>query len=116
MIQGSTIHTRIEAVRQGTIAVLESLAEQAKAYQLPAPPAPLEGYRRKLVANDYQVLVVGEAKRGKSSFINALIGRSILPTDVDVATSQVFRIRRAEHEAYCIRFEDESQREIAAAL
>ena len=93
MNYGSTTPTRIETVRQATIAVLERVAEKAKAYQLPAPPATLEDYRRKLVANNYQVLVVGEAKRGKSSFVNALIGRPILPTDVDVATSQVFRIR-----------------------
>ena len=30
----------------------------------------------------HKVLVVGEAKRGKSTFVNALIGRPILPTAV----------------------------------
>ncbi len=115
MSYGNTVQNRIEAVRQGTIAVLEGLAEKAKAFQLPSPPTVLEDYRGKLKANDYQVLVVGEAKRGKSTFVNALIGREILPTDVDVATCQVFRIRRAANEAYRIRFEDESQREITLA-
>ncbi len=115
MSYGNTIQNRIEAVRQGTIAVLEGLAEKANAFQLPAPPAVLEDYRGKLKANNYQVLVVGEAKRGKSTFVNALIGREILPTDVDVATCQVFRIRRAPNEAYRIRFEDESQQEITLA-
>ena len=56
---------------------------------------------------------MGEAKRGKSSFINALIGRDVLPTDVDVATSQVFRISRGS-EAYRVRFEDDSVRNISA--
>ena len=65
--------------------------------------------------NTYQVLVVGEAKRGKSTFVNALIGRDILPTDVDIATSQVFRVCPAEGEAYRLRFEDDSQQEITAA-
>src|SRR5919107_5613708 len=50
-------------------------------------------------------LVVGEAKRGKSTFVNALIGRDILPTDVRVATSQVFDVRPADREAYHLRFE-----------
>ena len=115
MSYGNTIPNRIDAVRQGTIAVLENLAQKAKAFQLPAPPAVLENYRRKLIANDYQVLVVGEAKRGKSTFVNALIGREILPTDVDIATCQVFRICRAANEAYRIRFEDESQQQITLA-
>src|SRR5437868_67436 len=112
MSYGNTVQNRIEAVRQGTIAVLEGLAEKATTFQLPAPPTVLEDYRGKLTANNYQVLVVGEAKRGKSTFVNALIGHEILPTDVDVATCQVFRIRRASKEAYRIRFEDESQQEI----
>jgi GTPase SAR1 family protein len=115
MTYGSAIPARIDSVRQRTIAVLENLAEKARAYQLPAPPAALEGYRSRLIANSYQVLVIGEAKRGKSSFVNALLGRAVLPTDVDVATSQVFRISRAEREAYRIRFEDESRRDIAFA-
>jgi GTPase SAR1 family protein len=115
MSYGNTIGNRIAAARQGTIAILEGLVEKANIFQLPAPPSVLEDYRGKLKANDYQVLVVGEAKRGKSTFVNALIGREILPTDVDVATCQVFRIRRAANEAYRIRFEDESQREITLA-
>jgi GTP-binding protein EngB required for normal cell division len=106
---------RIEAVRQGTVCLLENLVEKARAFELPEPPAALEQYRLKLVDNTYNVLVVGEAKRGKSSFINALIARPILPTDVDIATSQVFRIAQSEHEAYRIRFEDGSQQEIHAA-
>ncbi|HEX2149786.1 MAG TPA: dynamin family protein, partial [Actinomycetota bacterium] len=58
--------------------------------------------------------VVGEAKRGKSTFVNALIGRDILPTDVEVATSQVFNVRPAKREAYRVRFEDGSAREITS--
>ena len=33
------------------------------------------------------VLVCGEFKRGKSTFINALIGRRLCPTDTDICTS-----------------------------
>ena len=60
MSYGNTVQNRIEAVRQGTIAVLEGLAEKANTFQLPAPPTVLEDYRSKLKANNYQVLVVGE--------------------------------------------------------
>lgn len=39
------------------------------------------------------VLVCGEFKRGKSTFINALIGRSVCPTDQDICTSVVSIIK-----------------------
>lgn len=44
------------------------------------------------------VLVCGEFKRGKSTFINALIGRNICPTDVDICTSVVSVIKYGEKE------------------
>lgn len=103
-----------EAVRTATIDLLRDIESAARSYELPQPPDVLATYRERLTANSYQVLVVGEAKRGKSSFINALIGRSLLPTDVDIATSQVFRVHHAEREAYRLRFESGAAREIAA--
>lgn len=39
------------------------------------------------------VLVCGEFKRGKSTFVNALIGNTVCPTDVDICTSVVSVIR-----------------------
>lgn len=39
------------------------------------------------------ILVCGEFKRGKSTFINALIGRNVCPTDVDICTSVVSIIK-----------------------
>lgn len=113
MSNAKTIPSLIEAIRQRTIQVLEDLAKKSHAFDLPEPPSSLHEHCLKLQANTYNVLVVGEAKRGKSSFVNALIGRSILPTDVDVATCQIFRIRSTPLEAYRIRFEDGSMREIA---
>lgn len=103
---------RSENIRRETIALLESVAEKAAAFDLPQPPEALARYCQKLSDNIYKVLVVGEAKRGKSTFVNALIGRDILPTDVDVATSQVFHISPAEQPAYRLRFEDDSTQEI----
>lgn len=44
------------------------------------------------------VLVCGEFKRGKSTFINALIGRNICPTDTDICTSAVSVIKYGEKE------------------
>lgn len=105
----------VDSIRLKTLANLNELADKAQALELPQPPEVLDGLKQKLAANQYEVLVVGEAKRGKSSFINALIGRDLLPTDVDIATSQVFRISRAEREHYQLRFEDDSTQAITLA-
>jgi GTP-binding protein EngB required for normal cell division len=111
----SNLAERAEAVRQKTLAVLRSLVDSGRAFGLPELPAGVEQCRQKLEENVYQVLVAGEAKRGKSTFVNALIGRDLLPTDVDIATSQVFRVCPADREAYRLRFEDDSQQAITAA-
>jgi GTPase SAR1 family protein len=115
MSQPSNVASRAEEVRRQTLEAIHALGAKAKAFGLPEPPAGLEMHRQKLQENTYRVLVVGEAKRGKSTFVNALIGRDVLPTDVDVATSQVFHVRRADRECYRLRFEDGSQQEIGRA-
>jgi predicted GTPase len=103
---------QIEGIRQQAVVVLDELIARADEFELADPPPALGHYRDKLQENAYKVLVVGEAKRGKSTFVNALIGRDVLPTDVDVATSQVFNVRPSEREAYRLRFENGSEREI----
>src|ERR687894_1621872 len=105
---------QIEGIRRQTVAVLDELIARADEFKLADPSPALGRYREKLRENAYKVLVVGEAKRGKSTFVNALIGRDILPTDVEVATSQVFNVRPAKQEAYRVRYEDGSAREITA--
>ena len=66
----------------------------------------------RLKKNEFNILVAGETKRGKSSFINALLGDNYLPVDDSIATSQAFEIRHSEKEAYRLRFSDGSFREI----
>lgn len=104
---------QIEEVRRRAVTLLGELDTKGDEFRLPGPPEALRLYQQELQDNEYKVLVVGEAKRGKSAFVNALIGQDILPTDVDVATSQVFKITASEQEAYRLRFEDGSVREIS---
>lgn len=80
--------------------------------QLPPPGEALTVARERLTRDEYQILVVGEVKRGKSTLVNALTGLN-LPTDVDVATSQVFRIRHADEPYYRVRYADGSELDIA---
>jgi ribosome biogenesis GTPase A len=80
----ANVTEQIEGIRRQIIAVLNDLIALAGGFELADPPAALGRYREKLRENAYKVLVVGEAKRGKSTFVNALAGRDILPVDVSV--------------------------------
>lgn len=60
----------------------------------------------------FDVVVCGEVKKGKSSFINAIIGDNILPVDTKVATSQAFRIINSEKQAFYLVFTDGSKQEV----
>lgn len=57
----------------------------------------------RLDAARLRVLVVGEAKRGKSTLINALLGRDVLPSGVTPLTAV----------ATTVRYGDESRTEVA---
>ncbi len=46
----------------------------------------------KLEKNEYLLTIVGESKSGKSCFINALLGKAILPTDILQCTSGITEI------------------------
>jgi predicted GTPase len=53
----------------------------------------------------FRIVVMGEIKKGKSSFINALLGEyDILPTESDVATSTVFKLMYGPKHAYYVYF------------
>src|SRR5580704_4988279 len=48
---------------------------------------------RKLASNQLHLAVLGQMKRGKSSFINALLGAEILPTGVLPVTAVITEIK-----------------------
>ncbi len=98
----AAIPARIERLCQQVKECLEMLMNDGQTKL----PEPLETCYQRLVNLSYRVLVVGEAKRGKSRFINALIGSDILPTGMDVATAQAFLVQHAAREAYRVRFSD----------
>lgn len=103
---------QIEPLRNHALTVLLQLEEQSARANLPLPPENMVLLRQQLLENHYKVLVIGEAKRGKSTFINALIGQSVLPTDVSIATNRAFLVRHAQEAAYRLRFEDNSEQAI----
>ncbi len=76
---------------------LQQGARAAAAYGRDDLAARLAETRRKLLEPTVNVVIVGEFKQGKSSFINALLNAPICPVDDDIATAVPTSIRHAEN-------------------
>lgn len=50
----------------------------------------------RIQANEFNLMVAGEAKSGKSTFINAYLGVELLPSDVKQCTSTIIEIKHGE--------------------
>ncbi len=60
----------------------------------------------------FRLVVIGEIKKGKSSFINALCGiPDLVPVHDDVATSTVFKIHHGSERGYVVHFQPETGKE-----
>jgi GTPase Era involved in 16S rRNA processing/uncharacterized protein (DUF2062 family) len=63
--------------------------------------------------HSFKVAVVGEFKRGKSTFINALLGQDILPSDINPTTATVNRVTYAIAPLVKVIFKDGREEEVA---
>lgn len=75
---------------------------------LPDQREAIEELSRRLGERRLRLLVVGEAKRGKSSLINALVGRSLLPVGVVPLTSVPTVLRYGRQDRLTVQLVDGS--------
>ncbi|VEP13747.1 Dynamin [Hyella patelloides LEGE 07179] len=61
----------------------------------------------------FSVAIVGEFKRGKSTFINALLGRDILPSDILPCSATLNRVTYGVTPAVKVIFKDGKEEEVA---
>lgn len=67
---------------------------------------------RRIEADSFSIAVVGEFKRGKSTFINAILGDEILPADVLPTTATLNRVTYGAEPFVKIIFKDNEERDI----
>ena len=60
----------------------------------------------------FRLLVLGDMKRGKSTFLNALIGENILPSDVNPCTAILTILRYGQEKRVTVYFSDDTEPEI----
>jgi len=66
----------------------------------------LQEIEHKLRDQEFNLVILGQFKRGKSTFINALIGESILPTAIVPLTSVVTILRYGEKVRVVVHYMD----------
>ncbi len=72
----------------------------------------LEEIKRKIKENKFNLVVLGQFKRGKTTFVNALLGKMLLPSAVLPLTSIVTVIEYGKEEKAEVYFQDGSIKEI----
>lgn len=79
-------------VEQNLITDLQKLSEFSRKLNLSKSVDLIEEVLQRVKNRTFNVAIVGEFRRGKSTFINALIGQSILPSDVIPTTATLNRV------------------------
>ena len=69
----------------------------------------LEKEYREIKDGKFTLMIAGEAKSGKSTFINTFLGKEILPTDVKQCTSSIIKIKYGENLSLILKYMNESK-------
>ncbi|MDQ1273001.1 MAG: hypothetical protein QG591_1631 [Planctomycetota bacterium] len=68
--------------------------------------------KEQLISNCFNFVILGQFKRGKTTLINSLIGREILPSSVVPLTSVVTILKNSEETSCTISMQDGSEKKI----
>ena len=110
------IEPMIADLQNREVSVMNKIEQlTSKNDNLPSIPVSFTSAKKLLENAEYNVVVCGEVKKGKSSLLNAIIGQEILPVNNEIATSQVFRISNSERESFQLVFTDGSRQDITKA-
>lgn len=102
--QPATEGTHSELRKKVRLARLLENLTQSLSPCFPELIPPAAGIATKLRDNTFNLVVVGQFKRGKSTLVNALIGDDILPTAVVPLTSIVTMVRYGAEEKVTVGF------------
>jgi predicted GTPase len=93
-------------LKSGLRAALDQLSELLEERDSPSLAQAVRDLAGKLADERFNVVVVGEFKRGKTSFVNALLGAQLLPAAVVPLTSIVTAVTWGEHVGAEVSFLD----------
>jgi signal recognition particle receptor subunit beta len=96
----------LDAARRSVEHALERLGAVAAGRGHAGPAGRAAALREKLAGGRFVVVVAGEFKRGKTTFLNALLGADVLPTAAVPLTSVVTAVTWGREPAARVRFLD----------
>ena len=76
--------------------IIEKNDVKEKVKQIQKPISGLNNQIENIKKDKFVLMIAGEAKSGKSTFINAYLGEDILPMDVKQCTSSIIKIKYGE--------------------
>lgn len=100
-------------IRDGLLQGLTVLRDVASRHNQQSLVEALDELSGRLRRDQFNLVVLGQFKRGKTTFINALLGTPLLPTAVVPLTSVVTFLRYGDAPRAVVHFEDGRHQEIA---
>lgn len=96
-----------ELKRKKLLAILQQLSDMAAALQLNVQEQQAKKAMEMLMQEQFHMAVVGEFSRGKSTFVNALIGKNILPSSMLPTTAIISKIIYGKRPEFTLYYKDE---------
>lgn len=101
------IESQVRQMNDGLRDLMSNIVKlSAQSDKYPIPSEDFNSVKKSIEQPNYDIVICGEVKKGKSSLLNSIIGKDILPVDCDVATAQVFRVTNSSEESYSLVFTD----------
>jgi hypothetical protein len=97
------------SIRDGLLETVEGLSKQS----LKGGLKRLEELKEKVLNQEFNMVIMGQFKRGKSTFINALLGAEIVPSAIVPLTSIVTILRFGEKAQGVVHYLDNRKEEIS---
>ena len=94
-----------------TLEISEQLENSSGKLGLSPVIADLNTASQNLSSEVFRLLVLGDMKRGKSTFLNALMGENLLPTDVNPCTAVLTILRYGPEKRVTVHFNNEQSSE-----
>ena len=106
----------LDKLNQDMISVMDRMTAYVSTNErllLPKPSNEFTAIQQLIRKTDLNVVVCGKVKNGKSSLINAIIGRELLPVSSDVATSQIFKLVQSKEDDFKIIYSNGNKQTIS---
>jgi len=99
-------------MKRELVSLITGLEDSAKKLGMDSDSNSFADLRERVAEGKLKVIVIGEFNRGKSTFINALLGDNVLPTAVRPTTATINIVNYGEKPVATVHFKDDHEQKI----